>query len=174
MLTSSQYNLYENSISYANTLAGLETFLAGFKRIVGKFLLLFCYYTIFWPFVLTFALWLNLERRSFQKKMKRDFKEFETSNDYLKHKKVLMDLKSLEPRLKRISNYQPHRLPFGVSYTLNNMKKMTSTLLTVISWSESRLSSLNHAKFASANHDVKFVSESELWKNRNSAYQYWM
>jgi hypothetical protein len=54
------------------------------------------------------------------------------------------------------------------------MQKMTSTLVTYNDWLKSRLNTFNEEQFISKSQVFKLVTEKELWKGRNKAYQYWM
>jgi hypothetical protein len=106
--------------------------------------------------------------------MRKDMPLFKNHTDYLKFKGHLNEIDELMPSLKKVSGYNLKKAPWPVKYTLSQMQKMTSTVITYSSWLKSRLISLNEEQFTSDSKVFKLVSEKELWKNRNQVYQYWM
>jgi hypothetical protein len=168
------HNTFESSLSSAKRLAGLELILESFKLKLGKaiasfFLLLLCL-----PFVFLFGYWLQLKRRKFVQHMKKDVPSFKSASQYKDFKTSLEQLDSLVPSLKKVTNYNLQQIPFLFRYTLGQMKKMSSTLVTYNEWLHARLHSLNEDRFHSDSKVFRLVPEGELWKQRNQAYQYWM
>ncbi|MGN6533913.1 MAG: hypothetical protein ACTHK0_19385 [Ginsengibacter sp.] len=106
--------------------------------------------------------------------MKKDFPLFKSGAEYLRFKESLEKLEVLMPSLMKVSGYHVQKAPWSVNYTLAQMQKMTSTLVTYNNWLKSRLNSLNEEQFKSSAATFKLVPEKELWQNRNQAYQYWM
>lgn len=174
MFATSTYNPFETSLSNAKTVVGLEWLYEGLRNNLSKLFVLVLLILAGLPFVFFFGYWLQTKRKKFQKYMRKDLSLFKNQNDYLEFKDNLNKLESLMPSLKKVSNYNLKKAPWPVNFTLNQMQKMTSTLVTYNSWLKTRLNSLNEEQFKSKSTVFKLVSEKELWKNRNKAYQYWM
>jgi hypothetical protein len=126
------------------------------------------------PFVFFFGFWLQTKRKKFQKHMRKDVPTFNTYKGYLELKDSLRRLDELMPALKKVNSYNLKKAPVPIKYTLSQMQKMTSTLVTYNDWLKSRLNTFNEEQFISKSQVFKLVTEKELWKGRNKAYQYWM
>lgn len=174
MFASNTYNPFETSLTNAKTVVGLEWLYESVRKQIGKLLLVVLVVFLALPVVLLFGYWLQRKRKRFQSHMRKDFKDFHRANDYLEYKVYTNKVATLTPSLKKVSGYNLKKAPWPLKYTLSQMQKMTSTLLTYNSWLKSRLNSLNEEQFKSESSVFKFVSEEELWRNRNHAYQYWM
>lgn len=174
MFATQTYNPFENSLSNAKTVVGLEWLYESVRNHLGKLFVVLLVVLLGLPFVFFFGYWLQTKRRKFQRHMKKDMPLFKSHNDYLKFKGYLNKLDELMPSLKKVSGYNLKKAPWPVKYTLSQMQKMTSTVITYNSWLKSRLTTLNEDQFTSKSKVFKLVSEKELWNNRNQAYQYWM
>ena len=174
MFAAGTYNPFETSLSNAKTVVGLEWLYEGVRNHLGKLLVVALVVVVGLPFVFFFGYWLQTKRKKFQRHMRKDFTLFKSHGDYLEFKDYLNKLELLMPSLKKVSNYNLKKAPWPVKYTLSQMQKMTSTLVTYNNWLKTRLNSLNEEQFKSNSTVFKLVSEKELWKNRNKAYQYWM
>ncbi len=174
MFATNTYNFFETGLNNAKIVVGLEWLYESVKKQLGKFFLLVLLVLLGFPAVLLFGFWLQKKRRKFQKHMRNELPFFKDQNDYLEFKAYLNKAYSLSPSLKKVSGYNVKKAPWPLKYTLKQMKKMTSTLLTYNDWLKTRLNSLNEEHFKSEKTVFKFVPEKELWKNRNEAYQYWM
>lgn len=174
MLTTNTYNPFETSLNNAKTVVGLEWLYEGVRNHFGKLVVVVLVVLVGLPFVFFFGFWLKMKRKKFQKQMRKDLALFKSHEDYLVFKDYLNKLDVLMPSLKKVSNYNLHKAPWPVKFTLSQMQKMTSTLVTYNSWLKKRLKALNDDN--SQNNETVFtlVSEKELWKNRNQVYQYWM
>ncbi len=174
MFTAQTYNPFETSLSNAKTVVGLEWLYESVRTHLGKLFVVLLVVLLGLPFVFFFGYWLQTKRRKFQRHMKKDMSLFKSHNDYVKFKGYLNKLDQLTPSLKKVSGYNLKKAPWPVKYTLSQMQKMTSTVITYNSWLKSRLTTLNEDQFTSNSKVFKLVSEKELWNNRNQAYQYWM
>jgi len=174
MLATNSYNPFENSLNNAKSVVGLDWLYESVKSQVGKLWLLVLAFFVGFPVILFLGFLLKRKRKKFQTSMKKELPVFNDYKSYLEFKSHLDKLESLTPSLKKVSGYNLKKAPWPLSYTLGQMQKMTSTLLTYNSWLKSRLNSLNEEQFKSNTTVFKFVSEKELWRNRNQAYQYWM
>lgn len=168
------YSAFENGLHSGNALAGFEGLYVAFRVAFGKVFLLSMVFVFFWPLVLLFGFWLKLQRRYFLKYMKKEDVNFRDVEDYLSFKKRLEKLDQLKPNLDKVNSYQLDKAPPVVKFTLKQMQKTCSTLLTFRGWSQAKLVNFNKANYSPSTNVVKFKSESELWKSRNSAYRYWM
>jgi hypothetical protein len=168
------YNHFESSLSNAKTVVGLEWIYEGVRNHLGKILASILVLLIGLPFVFFFGFWLQTKRKKFSRHMKKEIPLFKSSDGYLNFKEHLKKLDGLTPSLKKVSEYNLKKAPWPLSYTLGQMQKMASTLVTYNGWLKKRLDPLNEEKFSSNSKVFKFVSEKELWKNRNQAYKYWM
>lgn len=174
MFASPSYNPFKNSLDYAKLVVGLELLYQSVKDQIGKFLFLCLVFVFALPMIFLFGFWLKNKRRTFQKHMRKPFPVLNNQSDYLKLKTSLNDLDSLVPSLKKVSNYKLEKTPWAVKFTLRQMQKMTSSIITYSDWQKTRLNNLNEAHFKSDNSVFKFVSEKELWQSRNQVYEYWM
>lgn len=174
MFAAETYNPFETSLSNAKTVVGLEWLYEGLRNHLSKLLVVVLVVLVGLPFVFFFGYWLQTKRKKFQRHMRKDLPLFKNHSDYLEFKGYLNKLEVLMPSLKKVSGYNLKKAPWPVKYTLGQMQKMTSTLVTYHSWLKTRLNSLNEEQFKSNSTVFKLVSEKELWKNRNQAYQYWM
>lgn len=172
MFASNTYNSFETSLSNAKTVVGLEWLYESVRDNLGKLVFVTLVVLAGLPFVFFFGFWLKMKRKKFQRNMKKDFSLFKNYTDYLEFKDNLNKLDTLMPSLKKVANYNLHKAPWPVKFTLSQMQKMTSTLVTYNTWLKKRLDALNEDKDKES--VFKLVSEKELWKNRNQAYQYWM
>jgi hypothetical protein len=174
MLAINTYNSFDNNLTNAKAVVGLELLYESFRKQVGKFFILMVVCLVCLPFLLLFGLWLQTKRKSFQKHMKRDVKSFRNYSEYQEFKEYLSKLDNLMPSLNKVNKYNLKKVPFPFKYTLTQMQKMASTIVTYNDWQKSRLNSLNDEQFKSNGSQVfKHISERELWNNRNQAYQYW-
>lgn len=174
MFATNTYNPFENNLSNAKTVVGLEWLYESVKNHIGKLFVVILLVLVGLPLVFLFGYWLQTKRKKFQRHMRKDMPLFKSHNDYLNFKEYLNRLDELTPSLKKVSGYNLRKAPWPVKYTLSQMQKMTSTVITYNSWLKSRLTSLNEEQFTSDSKVFKLVSEKELWKNRNQVYQYWM
>ncbi|MCG2612793.1 hypothetical protein LZZ85_00820 [Terrimonas sp. NA20] len=164
----------KSSLNNAKTVVGLEWLYEDVRSNLSKLLVVVLVVSLGLPLVLFFGYRLKLKRKKFQRQMKKDLPLFKTHKDYSTFKKQLGELDALMPSLKKVHNYNARRAPWPIRYTLGQMQKMTSTLVTYNSWLKKRLDVLNEERFKGESNLFKFVSEKELWKDRNQAYQYWM
>ena len=167
------YSPFEKGLTSGNALASFEGLYVSFRDATGKVVLLSLVFVFLWPLVLVFGFWLKLQRRFFVRYMKEDVR-FDSPEDYASFKKRYDKLVHLKPSLEKVNSYNTEKAPPVVRYTLRQMQKTCSTLLTFHGWLDSKLEDYNKQQFPSASKQVKFRSESSLWKNRNAAYQYWM
>jgi hypothetical protein len=174
MFVADTYNPHEAGLTNAKTVVGLEWLYEGMQKHLGKLLFLIVVVLVALPFVFLLGYWLRTKRRKFQKHMKKELSTFNEHETYLKFKNALVKLDELLPTLKKVSGYNLKKTPIILRYTLSQMQKMTSTLVTYSSWQKSRLRVLNEEQFKSKATVFKFISEKELWESRNQVYKYWM
>lgn len=174
MFATNTYNPFETSLDNAKTVVSLEWLYEGVRNHLGKMVFLTLVVLVGLPFVFFFGFWLKMKRKKFQKHMKKDLTLFKSHKDYLDFKDHLNKLDTLMPSLKKVTNYNLYKAPWPVKFTLSQMQKMTSTLVTYNSWLKKRLNAFNEDNCQSHETVFKLVSEKELWKNRNQVYQYWM
>lgn len=174
MLVTSAYQPFEASLSSAKTVVSLGWLYEEVRNHLGKLLVLVLAFLLALPLVFLFGFWLRLKRKSLQKSMRSAPPPFKTHNDYQKFKTNLVKLTSLMPALETVSKYNLKKTPLYLKYTLRQMQKTTSTLVTYHSWLTSRFNLLNNEQFKSESKVFKMVPEKEMWEKRNTAYQYWM
>lgn len=174
MFATNTYSPFEVGLSNAKTVVGLEWIYEGVKNHFGKLLSLFLVLLIGLPFVFFFGYWLQVKRKRFQRRMKGNTPPLNTFEEYLQLKDYIANLDKLAPSLKKVGQYDRKKSPWPLKYTLGQMQKMTSTLLTYNEWQKSRLNCLNTEQFNGNTNVFTFVSEKDLWAGRNSAYKYWM
>lgn len=174
MFAVDSYNPFENSLNNAKVVVSLEWQYETIRKNLSKLMVISLVLTIGLPLVFFFGFWLQIKRRKFRRSMRNVIPDFKNYDDYLQFKLSISKLDELMPSLQKVNKYNLKKAPLPVRYTLLQMQKMTSTLITFNDWQKSKLSSLNEQQFKSKSQVFKFVSEQELWKGRNSAYQYWM
>ncbi len=174
MFAANSYSPFETGLANAKTVVGLEWIYEGVKNHFGKLLFFVLVVLIGLPVVFFFGYWLQVKRRKFRRRMKRDLPLLNTLEEYLKLKDYITNLDKLAPSLKKVEQYNKKEAPWPLKYTLSQMQKMSSTLLTYNKWQKSRLNCLNTEQFSGSTNVFTFVSERELWAERNTAYQYWM
>lgn len=174
MFAAQQYNSFETSLDNAKAVVGFEFLYESLRKNLNKLIVLVLVYAVGLPIVFLFGYWLLTKRKKFQKHMKNDFLTLNTSKDYLDLKESLSKLDELMPALKKVSTYNLKKAPYLIRFTLCQMQKMTSTLVTYNDWLKSRLNSYNEEQYSSKSQIFKLVPEEELWKERNKVYQYWM
>ncbi|MCO5238890.1 MAG: hypothetical protein M9904_02435 [Chitinophagaceae bacterium] len=174
MFAPSAYPPFEASLSNAKTVVSLGWLYEEVRNHMGKLLVLVLTFFLGLPLVFAFGFWLRLKRRELQKNMRKAPPAFKTHNDYRQFKTHLAKMDSLMPALETVAKYNLKKAPLHLRYTLNQMQKSTSTLVTYHSWLTSRLNLLNNEQFKSESKVFKLVPEKELWEKRNAAYQYWM
>jgi hypothetical protein len=168
------YNPFESSLNNARTLAGVESFYVGLKNQLGKVFLVSIVLLLGLPLVFFFGFWLSRQRRKFLKFMRKDYTEFNSSSGYSNFKKKVEELDKFTPYLKKLTHYNPKRAPLLLRFTISQMQKTSSTLLTFEGWLRSRLDNYNKPIFLSNSNIFRFLSEKELWERRNKVYEYWM
>lgn len=174
MFAGQPYNTFETSLNNAKTVVGLEFLYESVRKNLSKLMVVVLVLLVGLPFVFFFGFWLQTKRKKFQKNMLKDVPSFNTYKDYLELKESLSKLDELMPALKKVNGYNLKKAPTPIRYTLSQMQKMTSTLVTYNDWLKSRLNTFNEEQFSSESQVFKLVSEKELWKGRNKVYQYWM
>lgn len=174
MLPAPTYHPFDLSLLSAKTVVGLEWLYESVRVYLGKLIVVVLVFLLGLPFVLFFGYWLKVKRKKLQRYMKVDMPVFNNADDYLRFKQQLDKVDSLLPSLKKVSEYKRQKAPWPVRFTLRQMQKMSSTVVTYNSWLKSRLNLFNEDQFAGKSRVFRLVSEKELWKNRNQVYQYWM
>ena len=106
--------------------------------------------------------------------MRKEVQEVHTFYDYATLRKNLVDMQPLLHSLKKVNKLSLKETPFLAEYCMEQMQKMTSTLLQYHKWTEARLNKFNTEQFKSESTAFKFTPEKELWGKRNKAYSYWM
>ncbi len=167
------YKTFDTSLRNARNVLSLEWLYDGLKQFLGTFLLL-ALVVLLYPLVLLFGFWLQTKRKKFRKVMRTPFNGFYNSNHYLHLKVSLKQFKQFNPTLKKVAASNLKKTPFLLRYTVGQMQKMSSTLVTYSEWLESHLNCLNTEQFKSESKEFKLLTEKELWRKRNKAYQYWM
>jgi len=174
MLTlDSSYNSFDASLTSGNLLTSLEGLYTSLRKIMGRALLLVLATLFLLPFAFALGLWFKKQRSFFLKTMRNDNQKLNTVEDYVSFRENLDQLGELKSKLSKLKTYNLKNAPWGVSFLLNQMQKTSSTLLQYYSWNEEKLADFNKPRVKSSSHFV-FVSENELWENRNPAYSYWM
>lgn len=174
MFAAQPYNTFETSLDNAKTVVGLEMLYESVRKNLSKLMVVLLMLVVGLPFVFFFGFWLQTKRKKFQKHMRKDVPSFNSYKDYLELKDSLSKLDELMPALKKVNSYNLKKAPVPIRFTLNQMQRMTSTLVTYNDWLKSRLNSFNEEQFRSKSQVFKLVTEKELWKERNKVYQYWM
>lgn len=174
MIAPNTYNPFENSVNNAKTVVSLEWLYQEVRTHLSKLIVVTLVIITSLPIVFLFGFWLHMQRKRFQKCMKKEPIFFKSNKDYLEFKVSLEKLDVLMPSLQKVLHYDLNKTPWPMKYTLRQMQKMTSTLVTFNSWLKTRLSPFNETKFKSKSQAFHLISEGELWKNRNPVYQYWM
>lgn len=165
---------FDISISSAQIVVRIDRVYIFLKNLVGKVIFEFLAIFICLPLVYIFAVLLRAKRKRLQKSMRESFNDFRDYEHYLKFKNSVHDLSVFLPKLKAIGGYNIKNAPLPIRFPLNQIKKMTSTLVTYNEWLDSRLTPLNEDNVDNECSDFKLITEKELWDNRNHAYQYWM
>jgi len=174
MYATPNYSSFETSLTNAQAVIGLEWLYSGFRKSLSRLAVVLLLTVLGFPFVLFFGYWLKQKRKAFQKHMRSEFKGFKNHQDYLTYKDSLKRLDELMPGLKKVSDYNLNNAPWPVSFTLRQMQQMSSTLVTYNQWLKLKLSPYNNPQENTKSEVFKLVTESELWKARNHAYNYWM
>lgn len=174
MFAAQPYNTFETSLDNAKAVVGLELLYESVRKNLSKLMVVLLTLLVGLPFVFFFGFWLQAKRKKFQQHMRKDVPFFNTYKDYLQLKESLSKLDELMPALKKVSSYNLKKAPVPIRFTLSQMQKMTSTLVTYNDWLKSRLNTFNEEQFSSKSQVFKLVTEKELWKGRNKVYQYWM
>jgi hypothetical protein len=174
MFAAQPYNTFENSLNNAKTVVGLELLYESVRKSLSKLMVVTLLTFLGLPFVFFFGFWLQRKRKKFQQHMKKVVPSFNTYKDYLELRESLSKLDELMPTLKKVNTYNLKKAPIHLRYTLSQMQKMTSTVVTYNNWLKSRLKTFNEEQFTSKAQVFKLVTEKELWERRNKVYQYWM
>lgn len=145
------------------------------KRSLFTALVLLVFFTIGFPFFLFFGYWLKRKRTRLVKTMLESKSvNLNSTKDYVEFKNGLQRFDGYLPILRKAADLNPKKIPRLFRYTPIQLQKLSSTLVTFNTWLHSRLTPMNQPRHSSEATEFKFVSEKELWENRNHAYQYWM
>jgi len=168
-----EYGPFERGLNNARILAGVDTFYVGLRNLLGKVILLTLVALLALPLVYAVGIYCYVQRKKMRKHMKDSFCQFSGPSDYGDFKRKVNELSKLKPALVNVTNYDPKKV-FVLRFTLTQMQKTSSTLITYEGWLESKLSEYNISRFSNSNKALNFVPEKKLWKKRNKAYVYWM
>jgi len=180
MLTLGSYNpnQQEYTLTNAKALVSVKAVIDVVRHYMDNTFILIKFFTLLTlaltglPLFYGFGFWLLYHRKRFSKVMKSTA-EIEDLDDYLFLKNGLNKMEEMLPKLKNLGNIDLKRVPWLLRFTFTQMKKFSSSLVTYQGWLKSRLNNYNTPQFKSSS-KISFLSESELWENRNHAYSYWM
>lgn len=164
------YDAFDVSLDSANAVVSIHSLTKTTAKASKRILLAVLAY----PIYVAFGFYFMSKRRKLLSNMKQLPKDFTTAEKYKKYKENLEELSRLLPALKEVSEKDLSNVPILLRFTANQMKKTTSTLVTLEAWLQARFTPLNTEQFKSSSGNFRFVSEKELWEKRTKVYKYWM
>lgn len=125
------------------------------------------------PLYYIFGIFILVLRLTYKDRMaSKDKYEFKDIDDYLRLKQSINKFELLLPKLSALTLEKVKSKPWFLQFTLNQMYKLSKTLIEYHIWNKSKFSILNSSIHQSS--ILEFKSEEKLWNSRNQAYKYIM
>lgn len=172
MLLNTYYNTRDYNLLSARALNTLFNLYEMFCRSANLFIRALVLLVSF-PVYFFVGVWLMYVRKKLQKRMRQKCLLYNDAETYVAFRKRLDEYRKFEPLMKRLSKMNPQKAFLLYRFFLSQVKKLSSTLVTLNGWMEHQLAPLNTPKFKT-NNTYTFVPEQQLWSDRNPAYKYWM
>lgn len=168
MLSLDTNSLFDESLNHARRVSGMQNAYVGLRNSAGKHFALGIASLVSIPV----GFWLMKQTKTFVKIAKKSDVEFEGTDEYVKCKTLISELDKFVPILQSVSQYKLKKVPLLVRFCLNQMQKTSKAILQLHTCLLQKVDRYNKPVFSSKR--FSFVSENELWSNRNNAYKYWL
>lgn len=119
---------------------------------------------------------LFLLRKPFAKRFSKldPNRVFNNPDVYVKYKKRLAQMHRYSPSMEDIAAITAKHRVWYLAFPLKEFQFASKLMLAYRDGMQAMLDKYNSRQFQSESTEFSFVTEKELWENRNHAYDYWM